>query len=57
MEEVPVAQEETPKDLSSSVSRASWNPEVKILRIFQSADYEAEENRLSGLQSKVSSET
>ncbi|XP_008159129.3 uncharacterized protein C9orf43 homolog [Eptesicus fuscus] len=57
MEEVPVAQEETPKDLSSSVSRTSWNPEVRILRIFQSADYEAEENRLSGLQSKVSSET
>ncbi|XP_036288834.1 uncharacterized protein C9orf43 homolog [Pipistrellus kuhlii] len=54
IEEVPVAQEETPKDLSSSISRASM---IKILRIFQSADDAAEEKKLSGLQSKESPET
>ncbi|CAK6433701.1 unnamed protein product [Pipistrellus nathusii] len=54
MEEVPVAQEETPKDLSSSISRASM---IKILRIFQSADDAAAENKLSGLQSKESPKT
>lgn len=57
MEEVPVAQEETSEDLSSRISRASWNPEFKILRIFESPDYEAEENQLSGLPSEMSSET
>nr|KAF6314238.1 hypothetical protein mMyoMyo1_001930 [Myotis myotis] len=57
MEEVPVAQEEPSKDLSSSISRASWNPELHIMRIFQTADNEAEENQLSGLQNKVTPET
>uniref|UniRef100_G1PS61 Chromosome 9 open reading frame 43 n=1 Tax=Myotis lucifugus TaxID=59463 RepID=G1PS61_MYOLU len=50
MEEVPVAHEEPSKDLSSSISRASWNPELQVMRISQAAEYEAEENQLPGLQ-------
>ncbi|XP_006088057.2 uncharacterized protein C9orf43 homolog [Myotis lucifugus] len=57
MEEVPVAHEEPSKDLSSSISRASWNPELQVMRISQAAEYEAEENQLPGLQNKVSPET
>ncbi|KAK2490794.1 hypothetical protein MC885_019044 [Smutsia gigantea] len=42
------AQEETPKDHSASISRASWNPELKLLRILQATHDEDEGNQTSG---------
>lgn len=49
MEVVLQAQERTPNDLSASTSSTSWNPELKLLRILQSTDYE-DESHLSGPQ-------
>ncbi|XP_024906202.1 uncharacterized protein C9orf43 homolog [Pteropus alecto] len=56
MEVVQEAQENTPKDLSASMSRTSWNPELKLLKILQGTDYEDEENQASGIQSEGSME-
>lgn len=56
MEVMQEAQENTPKDLSASMSRTSWNPELKLLKILQGTDYEDEENQASGIQSEGSME-
>nr|XP_019610159.1 PREDICTED: uncharacterized protein C9orf43 homolog isoform X3 [Rhinolophus sinicus] len=56
MEVVWEAQERTPKDLSASTSRTSWNPELKLLRILQTTAYEDEDNQPCGTQSKESPE-
>lgn len=56
MEVVQEALENTPKHLSASTSRASWNPELKLLKILQGTDYEDEENQASGIQSEASVE-
>nr|XP_017504261.2 uncharacterized protein C9orf43 homolog isoform X1 [Manis javanica]XP_017504262.2 uncharacterized protein C9orf43 homolog isoform X1 [Manis javanica]XP_017504263.2 uncharacterized protein C9orf43 homolog isoform X1 [Manis javanica] len=56
MDVVLEAQKETPKDHSAIISRATWNPELKLLRILQATHDEDEGNQTSGSQTEESME-
>ncbi|XP_021117914.1 LOW QUALITY PROTEIN: uncharacterized protein C9orf43 homolog [Heterocephalus glaber] len=56
--EAPIAnQEKIPGDLSESMAKPSWKPELKPLRILQATDVEEEENQSSRSESEDSLDT
>lgn len=50
-------QEKILGDLSERVTKISWKPELKLLRILQATDIEEEENQSSSAESEDSSDT